>query len=1032
MALIALFESSFSIDWVVELTGKRASQILSVLEEGVRQGLLTRTEHGNYCFVNQKKQKELSGHLTAEEIEKWHARIAEFLLRELPGNDLKPQILTPYLLHISNHEEGCRWLIQAGELNLKTFRPGEALQCYTKILHDLSGLESEEADSLFTQAAIQYSKISTARHDSTSVLSVLQGAMDRARKWNNTTCEALLEMHLAKNEWLRSRYDSAMKHFERGFSMAQEIDDPKLHRSANTFSTFFLYWQGRFRDAVRGYEKSVPDVEKYPKGGFPLLAALTVGHCYAQIGQISQGLGMMDSIRIHAKERGDFYLAAHAGVMIGGAMVDLGRTDDALPYLECSIKEAAKEQNEWAQILGRLMLAFTYFLKEDYKRCVILLHEFLDYTKEVHVIVQPYPYLMELSWAMEQGTLPVIPGLSLKKDVFQQLKGKNIFMKGIALRYHALLQKREGLSHQAVIRSLSLSCKLLEESGHQIELAKSQLELAREYLLTGDEVRAKEITLSASGILSSLNESLIPNDLRPLIKYPIFGKNPLKEILKLGQEVVTIRDNRDLVQHVISTVNRITGAERGAIFLVNDNTSPPSLQLRASKNLMSGQINHPSFGSSMRMIEEVARTGKGLILGRDSIEDFNKGISKEAIHSRICVPMILQNKVVGVLYHDNRLLSSAFKESDLELLAYFAALAAIAFDNVSAYGEVQRLNQKLKAEKQYYEEQYLHSYHFEEIVGESTAIKRVLEKVEQVAKTDTTVLILGETGVGKELIARAIHRKSRRCEKPFISVNCSSLPDTLIPSELFGHEKGSFTGATHRRIGRFELADGGTLFLDEISDISPDVQVRLLRVLQTKEFERVGGNETLLSDFRLIAATNQNIKQEVKASKFRSDLYYRINVFPIRIPALREKKEDIPLLAHYFLQFYSAKMGKTFDRISDVEMDKLIEYNWWGNVRELQNIIERGTILSPGPYFLAPELEGDSIESMPPKRETSLKENERSHILAALQKTGWKVRGIGGAAELLEIHPSTLAFKMKKLGIRRPKDIPRLYHRNIL
>jgi transcriptional regulator with GAF, ATPase, and Fis domain len=369
---------------------------------------------------------------------------------------------------------------------------------------------------------------------------------------------------------------------------------------------------------------------------------------------------------------------------------------------------------------------------------------------------------------------------------------------------------------------------------------------------------------------------------------------------------------------------------------------------------------------------------------------------------------------------------------DLELLSYFAALAAIAFDNASAYEEIQRLNQKLKAEKEYYEEQHLHSYHFEEIVGESTAIKRVLEKVEQVAKTDTTVLILGETGVGKELIARAIHRKSRRCEKPFISVNCSSLPDTLIPSELFGHEKGAFTGATHRRIGRFELADGGTLFLDEISDISPDVQVRLLRVLQTKEFERVGGNETLLSDFRLITATNRDIEQEVKISKFRLDLYYRINVFPIRIPPLRERKEDIPLLAHYFLKFYPAKMGKTFDRISEVEMDKLIEYNWWGNVRELQNIIERGTILSPGPYFLMPELGGDSMESMPPKRETSLKENERSHIFAALQKTGWKVRGIGGAAELLEIHPSTLAFKMKKLGIRRPKDIPRRYHRSIL
>jgi formate hydrogenlyase transcriptional activator len=384
--------------------------------------------------------------------------------------------------------------------------------------------------------------------------------------------------------------------------------------------------------------------------------------------------------------------------------------------------------------------------------------------------------------------------------------------------------------------------------------------------------------------------------------------------------------------------------------------------------------------------------------------------------------MILRDKVVGVLYHDNRLLSSVFKESDLELLTYFAAMAAFALDNAKAYEEIQRLNQKLREEKLYYEEQHLFSIHFEDIVGESSAIKNVLAQVDQVAVTDTNVLILGETGVGKELVARAIHRHSPRREKPFIRVLCSSLPDSLIPSELFGHEKGAFTGAIRQQIGRFELADGGTLFLDEIGELPLEVQVRLLRVLQTKEFERVGGHETLRSDFRLIAATNRNLEQEVKSGKFRADLFYRLNVFPIDVPPLRERTEDIPLLAHYFLKIYSTKMRKFFEKIPTAEMEKLVHYHWPGNVRELENIIERGTILNTGPIFhlhelaLAPKMES-------PETETTMKGNERRHILWALQKTSWKVRGMGGAAEILEMHPSTLASRMKKLGIRRPKEM---------
>jgi transcriptional regulator with GAF, ATPase, and Fis domain len=388
--------------------------------------------------------------------------------------------------------------------------------------------------------------------------------------------------------------------------------------------------------------------------------------------------------------------------------------------------------------------------------------------------------------------------------------------------------------------------------------------------------------------------------------------------------------------------------------------------------------------------------------------------------------MRLRDKTVGVLYHDNRLLSSAFTAPDIEILSYFAALAAFSLDNAQAYEEIQRLNRKLSEETRYYKEEHLQDLHFEDVVGESTAIKRVLSQVEQVSQTDATVIIVGETGVGKELVARAIHRHSQRRDKPFIRVHCSALPETLIPSELFGHEKGAFTGAIRRRIGRFELADGGTLFLDEIGDLAMDIQVRLLRVIQTKEFERVGGAETLRSDFRLLAATNRNLEEEVKTGRFRADLYYRLAVFPIVVPPLRERKEDIPLLAYYFLKIYSKKRAKVFTKIPDSEMQRLLEYDWPGNVRELENIIERGTILGTGPVFRVPELETGNQDRALGEAAVTLRENERRHILWALRQTRWKVRGPGGAAELLDLPPSTLAFRMKKLGIDRPKNTARL------
>ena len=320
-------------------------------------------------------------------------------------------------------------------------------------------------------------------------------------------------------------------------------------------------------------------------------------------------------------------------------------------------------------------------------------------------------------------------------------------------------------------------------------------------------------------------------------------------------------------------------------------------------------------------------------------------------------------------------------------------------------------------------ENLLQNAQFERIIGNSKAIKRVLAQVIQVAKSDANILILGETGVGKELIAEAIHYHSLRIENPFIPVHCSTFPESLLPSELFGHEKGAFTGANERRIGRFELANKGTLFLDEVGELNPDIQVRLLRVIQAKAFERVGGVEIVKSDFRLIAATNRNLEKEVEENRFRQDLFFRLNVIPIHVPALKDRKEDIPLIATHFLNLFSKKLGKTFKAFNQEDLDKLMAYDWPGNVRELENVIERAVTMSQGDVvrlFLSKTRQAKSTKpesSFVPK---SMQEMEKEHIISTLKQVAWKISGPNSAAEILQMKESTLRSRMKKHHIRKP------------
>jgi transcriptional regulator with GAF, ATPase, and Fis domain len=337
---------------------------------------------------------------------------------------------------------------------------------------------------------------------------------------------------------------------------------------------------------------------------------------------------------------------------------------------------------------------------------------------------------------------------------------------------------------------------------------------------------------------------------------------------------------------------------------------------------------------------------------------------------------------------------------------------------------------RLQQQNLYLQEEIKSVHNFEEIIGQGPALTAVLDNVRRVAATDATVLITGETGTGKELIARAIHSSSPRKEKPLIKINCAALPAGLVESELFGHEKGAFTGAIARRVGRFELAHGGTIFLDEIGDLPADAQAKLLRVLQEREFDRVGGTAPIQADVRVLAATNRDLLEAVREKTFREDLYYRLSVFPLQLPPLRDRKEDIPPLALFLVNKVAARIGKRIDGIDKGTMRRLIAYPWPGNVRELENVIERAVILAAGPTL---EIGADVLpvnvgppagEDQTPEQPATLEAAEREHILHVLGQTGWVVEGSRGAAKVLGLHPNTLRSRMKKLGIRRPPHDP--------
>jgi len=511
-------------------------------------------------------------------------------------------------------------------------------------------------------------------------------------------------------------------------------------------------------------------------------------------------------------------------------------------------------------------------------------------------------------------------------------------------------------------------------------------------------------------------------------------RDRLQLLLDVTNQVVSNLELRDLLRAISAGVRRVMQYDSVGVWLLdseNNQVRLYALDFPGSKGLVREELLLPvdedssKWGSSWNA--RVIRSGQPLNLHGDDLAQSDLAgrlAEAEGIESLCLLPLISRDRPLGILGLARRD-DHALGQDEVEFLMQVASQVAIAVENASAYRQIADLKDKLAQEKLYLEDEIRTELHFEQILGESVALRRALEQVEKVAPTDSTVLIYGETGTGKELIARAIHERSARHSSAFVKLNCAAIPTGLLESELFGHEKGAFTGAIAQRTGRFELANDGTIFLDEVGEIPLELQPKLLRVLQEREFERLGSTRTLRTDARLIAATNRDLAAMVEQQRFRSDLFYRLNVFPVYVPPLRERSEDIPLLVRHFAQEFSQRMNKRIETIPSEALQALVRYQWPGNIRELQNVIERAVILSTAPVLKVPvselkRLAVNGNESL--SGQETLEEAERKHILRVLEDTHWILGGPSGAAARLGLKRTTLQYRMRKLGLSRTRQ----------
>ena len=1021
---LCFLESPTTLDDLVDLTGISAVNLLNIMERLKEKNIIhekEKTGKGVYFFDDSIKGY-IKKPIQACEKNELINKIIHYYIRNLDDSDKNFSIIAELYIKVGDIPGGLSFIKKTAD-NLYRSGKREKAHCYyTKILQYFKKSKPVKnnvriyLESLLKCVSNTFE--STPLGENYVILKEAEQIAYNFQQWDSL---AMIKFHLSRNPFIAGKIGNISKALKDFHDIENRVNDNQVRRTVALAKSELFYCKGRIREATECYDGAIGNLEEFGDEEITLRVSALVGWFYVMTGKISRGMGLISTVREKSNLFGYSKTSLFADIMKVHSLLEIRKTNDAkdiLDQISSGLDNNTDNYTLWA--INRSN-AFIECSNENYYEALNAYNKGNEYISSIGWPLKISGWSLELLNIIEsKGFLKGI--IDIDAEIAELIELDDIYSKGFALRYRALRNMDTGLSPKTILDDLRNSEKHLINAGTEIELARTRIAIGDFYKKAGDHKKSRDYYKKAWEFFSTVDKKLFPPDLVSIM--PKEEKRDLmaNRIIEISESLGNIHDISLFLYKALNVVMDFTLAMRGAFLIIESGET----RIIASRN-----VDHKfSDKNYLKTIKKII-----IDMEKDSVDIIYPGLKKRShaigqklikagLNSFICMPSKLGGKTFAYLCLDNRFGDVPFPLDSLPFLKILCTQIAVGLTNINMFNEMKELKERYESEALFYRQNIGKiGKSFVNIIGESKETLKLIDQVKQVAPTDNAVLILGETGVGKELVAKSIHNFSRRKDGPFFSVNLSVLPHDLVASELFGHEKGAFTGASEVHRGTFELANGGTIFLDEIGDLPANIQVKLLRVLEDRRFMRLGGNKQIESDFRILAATNKDLLSEIENGNFRQDLYFRLNVLPINIAPLRKRKDDIPILAKYFIDKFGNKTGKTIRNITEKEIQKLVDYHWPGNVRELKHAIERAIIMSDENNITFPKFNSHTLNQPKAKNDEflSISALERRHITKILNATGWKVSGKDGAAKILDLKPSTLFYRMKKLGIVRPK-----------
>lgn len=974
LAVVHAFEHPISIDLVGRLSPLSPGPLVELLETGTTHNWITKLKD-NHLALAPGLPNDILDHLSAINTPSRLSQITD----QMTGKELVSLEDTKALIQMLKRSGR---FCKAGQLEIQLARQAFENSFYekgqvhleqaVKILEPIC--RQDKAATLYISATLKWSH--SAINNGKGLLDVerhLNLAIEVTEKQADMRSRAIINLHLGVIYYLTDRKDEALGFLTIGIDMIEELGDKGMRSQSAVFRGLYFFILGRYHDAFIHLEKSfwVSNTDNKFLANISTIPYF-FGYCAMYLGKFHQAIGHLDYYNHKAMDRSDKTSSSIMRSILGTVLVLLKKDKEAKAHFEKAYKDVVSTNNTLGRFFYEGGMALYHFLKGNFEKAHVMLSKAFDGITKAGLTRQfASPWIVEMIYEFDKRGYDPIPTMELEDVTKRIMKGVNCHLQGVCLRLKAKSLTGKKGSHIKAMKYLKYSKEKLKLSGDPVQTSKTLLEMARLKLVLGQRKQARRFANEARQTLGGYIQEFFPDEFSQMVESKaVFQDKGFNEedffdrYFKMIESFYPSENRMEILSKMLSATSQMFGAERCGLFWFENGKHTPTPELRSGLNLSKERIEASTFKKSLKLVFKAFRENhpvtKGLALKESSL-------GKQFVRSVLCIPIEVQSKVHGVLYYDNSYLENAFEFLNPTLLKRMAR-----HTNIIADRYMDHINIKDKATMLSSESNVLLVGKQDKIIAQSKEMKKLLAQIDRVAKVESTVLILGETGTGKELIAKRIHEKSLKNNGPFIIMDSTTIPKTLMESEMFGHEKGSFTGANRRKIGCIEKADKGSLFIDEIGELSLSAQAKLLRTLQEKTIQRVGGGSSISLNFRLIAATNRHLEKEVKEGRFREDLFYRLNVIPFELPPLRNRGKDPILLSRYFIGEYVKKYNLIPPELTEKNESEIMDYRWPGNVRELKNIIERAVLMSDEYKFElniqpgASPSNSDPFKDMPP------------------------------------------------------------------